>query len=278
MNTGSKAALAALLCAMLATAHAAKPAAERIDRIEVEGTLLRVHLADGRTLAGEALVGSTLTLVAPGARTPRQVRIEAFTTDPHDPEHETRLYRMTAVDPRTGRNEELCGPDPDGEHWAFPVQGRWDEQGNRQGTSGFTLVCGDGAIGKCVRWGYKPWKRRVDGTHLGDYHQACVRMVRADYCGGHGTTRDGMLIDVYDRLGIQQPSADAPARGLRFEAAWSPRGADCVAHTRVPEHETLRQLAADCPRLSRRLGEAACPPPHGGTVYGAGALLYNWSR
>ncbi len=36
----------------------------------------------------------------------------------------------------------------------------------------------------------------VRGERLAAYYQPCIRLVRADYCGGHGTTRDGMLIDI----------------------------------------------------------------------------------
>jgi ADYC domain-containing protein len=47
-----------------------------------------------------------------------------------------------------------------------------------------------------VRFGYKPW-REAAGKPRWDYHQACVRMVRADYAGdGIGHTRDGTLIDL----------------------------------------------------------------------------------
>ena len=43
---------------------------------------------------------------------------------------------------------------------------------------GFTLTCATGAQGKCVRFGYKPWKTLSNGVVLADYHQACVRLVR----------------------------------------------------------------------------------------------------
>ena len=58
------------------------------------------------------------------------------------------------------------------------------------------------SVGKCVRIGYKPW-REVRGESLWDYHQTCVRAVRADYGGdGTGYTRNGTLVDISDRLGI----------------------------------------------------------------------------
>jgi hypothetical protein len=94
--------------------------------------------------------------------------------------------------------------------------------------------------------------------------------VRADYCGDEQpTTRDGMLIELHDDLGIQTREDQAD---LHFEAAWGPGGAICVAHTRVPQKATLDALARDCPRLAGHLGpactEASAPE----------ALIFNASR
>ena len=53
-----------------------------------------------------------------------------------------------------------------------------------------------GAIAKCVLWGYRPWAT-YNGTPLAQYHQACTRMVRADYCGtGTSYTVTGNRISV----------------------------------------------------------------------------------
>ena len=218
-----------------------------------------------------------MTLTQSGDAAPRKVFVESVKPDPRDPEHEILLYHLEAVDQATGQREELCGPDADGERWAFPLRGQWDSEGQHISDSGFTLTCADGAQGKCVRLGYKPWKTMADGTRLADYHQACVRLVRADYCGGHGTTRDGMLIDVYDTIGIQDPDPKADSMGVRFEAAWNETGAVCVAHTRVPEHMTMDQLGKECPRLKGRIGEQACTAAQAKLLYPKG-LLYNGSR
>jgi ADYC domain len=101
--------------------------------------------------------------------------------------------------------------------------------------------------------------------------------VRADYCGNQGTTRDGMLIDYYDKLGIATPDPDPAAQGIRFEAAWTAKGAACVAHTRVPEHMTLEQLAKECPRLVGHLGPEACTPARA-EASPEPVLMYNLSR
>jgi hypothetical protein len=253
-------------------------AADRIDTVGVDGTAFRIGLTSGQVLQGNALAGTTLSIVLPDEAGPRHIKIRTIVPDPKDPEGEVLLYRIGVLDPTTGAVEELCEPDAAGERWAFPLQGQWDSNGRRISDRGFTLTCSAGAQGKCLRMGYKPWRTMPDGTKLADYHQACVRLIRADYCGDRGTTKDGMLIDIYDRLGIQHPAADADQNGLRFEAAWNTDGAVCVAHTRVPANITLEHLGEVCPRLQGHLGEIACTPEAAEVGWLGPALLFNKSR
>ena len=74
-----------------------------------------------------------------------------------------------------------------------------------------------------------------------------------DYCGdGRGHTRDGVQINVYDRLAIQV--AD-PSPSMTFEAAWGADGAVCVHKVRVPEAVSLDTLVRACPeRLAGKIG------------------------
>jgi hypothetical protein len=266
--------LFALLAICGVVAHS-NPVPDRIAEVGVDGTVLKVRLASGKVLAGADLVGGTLALTRPGLA-PLRVKIEAVEPDAKDPDHELLLYRMLLVGTRGRPTGELCRADAEGQRWVFPVRGQWDAEGRHISDAGFTMTCSDGAQGKCVRFGYKPWKTLADGTSLRDYHQACIRMVRADYCGGQATTRDGMLIDVSDRIGILSPDTSSRATELRFEAAWTPSGAACVAHTRVPEKMTLEQLAARCPRLRGRLGDQACNLETSSIA--ENVLLFNSSR
>jgi hypothetical protein len=56
-------------------------------------------------------------------------------------------------------------------------------------------------------------------------------MVRADYCGnGVSYTKNGTAIDVFDALGVQQPTAGDAS--LVFAAAGTTSGAECVSRTR----------------------------------------------
>jgi hypothetical protein len=118
-----------------------------------------------------------------------------------------------------------------------------------------------------VRFGYLPWRGAAEAAT----YNACLRMVRADYCGdGAGTTRDGMSIDLYDDQGVQKPDM-APDQA--FEAGWTAQGAVCVAHVRVKENTSLDALARACPRLAGRLG-AGCTE---GAARGLGAVIFNRS-
>jgi hypothetical protein len=105
------------------------------------------------------------------------------------------------------------------------VPGRWDVQASHVDDLGLvTYSCMDGVIAKCVDWGYAPW---VTDANV---HATCVRMARADYCGNNVSwTMDGTLISVFDTLGIHAASSNDD---MKFEAAWGPDGATCIARSR----------------------------------------------
>jgi len=198
--------------------------------LTVRGTELVLTTGDGRTLRSAELIGATLAIGA------ASVRLEAVDRDPGA--RAELLRHRFAVIGSDGARAELCEADPDGDRWAIPVL---DDSGQVQ------LVCSSGAIVKCVRWGYPPAMRAL--------HDACVRMVRADY-GGNGATatRDGTRIAFCDRSGVHPCTGD----GRLLEAAWSPTGATCVAHPRIPELATLDQLAERYPQLRGHIGGDTC--------------------
>ena len=198
---------------------------------------------DGRPLAQDEIVGLELT-VADEAGNTADFRIEGTRVDPTD--LEIRLYDVSVRDKQTGEWRRFCQPGPDGVAMAFPLAGTWTSNGRHADQPTFILTCTAGAIGKCVRFGYKPWKRTPEGVSLWAYHEACTRMVRADYCGdGRSWTRDGTPIDLYDRLSIQ---TEDHSDGMEFEAAWGVDGAHCVRHTRIPELLAADRLASVCSR------------------------------
>jgi hypothetical protein len=212
------------------------------------GTSFVVTTPDGRVLKSPDLRGAVLD-VADEAGQRLTVRIEDASPDPADTEGDVWLHRFSVRNPSTGEWTTLCKPGPDGTVGGFPLSGSWTGTGRHvRDPSSFTVACTSGAAGKCVRLGYKPW-REINAESLWDYHQACVRTIRADYGGdGTGHTRDGTAIDIFDRLGIQQ--ADSNQSGLTFEAAWGPEGAICVRRTRVPEVLPQTELASRYPGLA----------------------------
>ena len=241
-----------------------------VRHVEAVGSAFRVTLSDGRNLGSADLVGAVLSIPGPSG-VPQRIRIEGVETDPADPEGEAQLHALSIQDPRSGAWTSYCDPGPDGLTMAFPMSGSWTGDGRHLHDGALTLVCTGGAVGKCVRWGYKPWRSAADGTSLWDYHQACVRMVRADYGGdGVGHTRNGTPIDLFDRLGIQKPASDPGV--LTFEAAWGIDGALCVRKPRIGELASLGDIERQYPRLRGRTGDACRE-----TGNPAGALIFNRS-
>ena len=246
---------------------------DQLKSTEVIGTTIQVSLQSGKILRTAELVGAVLELDLAGIGI-RSVRIDSVRPDPRDESGEILLYRISTRDSGSGDWNPACDSDPDGNPDAFPLQGKWDNTGHRVSAEGLTLACTSGALAKCVRFGYKPWKTLVDGTALIRYHEACVHMVRADYCGNDSaTTLNGTPIDVFDDIGIENPETQ---QVFPFEAAWDEHGAVCVAHTRIPANIRLEQLALRCPRLAAHLGERACSVDTARKI--GNPLVFNRSR
>lgn len=227
------------LLAVAALAAAVSPVRAGPAEIALQGSEL-VLAVDGIPQPASGLAGATLTLALESGRS-AEVRIDRISADPRVPEGDVFLYDLSLRDD-DGNWTPVCEPEADGAPHAI-LQPTSDGR--------IAIFCTAGALGKCIRFGYRPWAMR-DGQKLDAYWKSCVKMVRADYCGDdQPTTRDNMLIDYYDRLGIAGRD-ERPE--LTFEAAWDESGALCVAHPRVPQKATLDWLAETCPRLRGRLG------------------------
>ncbi|TIO08295.1 ADYC domain-containing protein [Mesorhizobium sp.] len=257
--------LALAVSCMVAAAEAGT--GQAINSISVVGTRFEVTTGDGRIVPQNDLVGAILTIGDGQGQMP--LRIDAVEIDPRNPDGGIMLYAMSTRDAAGGAWRNVCEPDIEGRRMGFPLAGTWTQDGRHlPSETAFSITCTGGAQAKCARFGYRPWESAPDGTPLWDHHQACTRMIRADYCGdGIGHTRNGTPIVVYDRKGIQQ---DETAPDMSFEAAWGPDGALCVSHTRIPDVLTMEGLAAICPGV-RQLPQAATCESH------AGALILNRS-
>lgn len=177
----------------------------------------------------------------------QQFRIDSVDRDPRDPDGDVYLYGVSIFDPSTKTWQPYCLPDAEGRRAVVPVGGSWSQSGEPQSgrSDAITFACTSGAIAKCIRFGYKPWAERR-GIPLAPYHSACIRMVRADYCGdGRAHTQDGTNIDVWDPLGIQ--TRDQPeGKPQVFEAAWRPEGA---AYLNLPRwSDDIATIVRECPK------------------------------
>ena len=232
--------------------------------LTVDGTRF-VLRENGRTLRSQDLIGAEIDL-GDG----NWLRIDAVRVDPVDAD--ILLHSFSTRDAQQGWHNP-CIADRSGHREGFPLPGRWDDAGRfHPGSEYIAITCTDGAQAKCVRFGYKPWKNSADGRSLVPLYESCIRMTRADYCGdGTATTRDGTEVEIFDDHGVWTPD-NLP--GFRFEAGWTPQGAVCVRHTRIPQNIGLEQLAQRCPRLADAIGEM-CDEDE---ARRRGAVLFNASR
>ena len=166
---GALAVLAVVAAAVAAPARAgdeADRAASPVASIAVEGTVLKITLADGRVLASRDLIGASL-LIDQGDRL-RRVRLDGIERDPDDKRRDVApadviWLHSFAVEGPDGAWGPLCEDGPDGRRQAISVAGRFSYADGRLGAGepgSFELACTAGAMGKCVRFGYHPWQTR----------------------------------------------------------------------------------------------------------------------
>ena len=204
----------------------------------LNGAQLTGTLGSGQTVTAAELLGVTIERAAK-LEDGRLIALRIDDVRPYVIDNEVLLYDISYRDDTDGSWQPLCHDPWGGIVPAIPVAGRWDQ---RQGVAGggariddgsITLACTGYAIAKCVMAGYKPWKsvQVCDGASqtcrtvsLASHHQACTRMLRADYCGdGTPHTADGTILNVYDGVGIQ---ADQFEWDVKTE--WTPDGAACL--------------------------------------------------
>ncbi len=194
-----------------------------LSAVEMVGTLFDAQLEDG---------------------TAATVRIDSFSMTGDVNAGDIYLYEVSYVTRETGNFEPLCGVDETG----YPIQaialgGTWNlGEGVRGGgdwiedPSVFTFACRKYALAKCVEAGYGPWAvvpltlggQMVD-VPLRPRHQACTRMMRADYCGdGTSHTVDGTPVNFYDDITLRNDNLP-----WDFEAEWDEDGAICASTARI---------------------------------------------
>ncbi len=195
----------------------------------LQGSLLQA-VKGGVTLSGAALTDTTaefsITPEGGGPDVIETLKIGTVTQSALQPDvYFTKVYRKAG----SGPWESLCKDGAGAETEAIAIQNDWlPTTGARKAISdAVTWACRGAALAKCIEWGYRPWAT-VGGDSLEEFHQACTRMVRADYCGDGVThTTNGNAIDVSDIKGIQTPDTT-----WAIEAKWGPDGAVCLSTPR----------------------------------------------
>ena len=226
-----------------------------------ESTLIGTD-GHGKQVQGNKFVGAVFTATLDDGDL-LEVRVDAM--EPGTQKWDRDIMRYSISFETDAGREPLCGmADNNTPIRAIAVEGRWDL---RQGVAGggshiddawaFTFACEDHAIAECVNMGYKPWQQakvctKGQGcmhTTLAALHQACTRMLRADYCGdGLSHTIDGTPINAFDVFGIRTDSD-----GWLPEAEWGPEGARCLVRDRIP--------TAPAPACLDSLHSASCGTP-----------------
>ena len=244
---------------LIASAHSDCRAAPRI--VSANGHFV-IDGGDGRQLRDTALKGVVLK-TRDNSGSIVEVRIDAI-----EPSSRlgVELYRLSVRDAGVrGGWRPYCAKGQDGRRRGFPIP----VAATSIEEPAFTLVCTAGAQGKCVMRGYRPWAVTADGVSLERLFRACVRMMRADYCGdGTSFTRAGIRITSWDRAGIRQEPVVTPP----FEAAWGVDGAVCLSRLRAPDIASIDRLLAHCPTMAERI-RGDCRSIS--SAAGSGAVLWN---
>ncbi len=236
--------LPVLFLLLLSAAGPAGP--PRLLGVTAEGGNLRAELSDGRVLRGAELVGTVLPFQ--GA----EIRVDAARRDeglpearPGMPFDDVWLFRLSVRGP-DGQWSESCDAGAQGMVYPGP-------------NGAIRLTCSAGAIGTCIRYGYRPWAQTAGGVALAPYHRACVNVMRS---------AEAARVEVYDHIGIQHPAA---IPGTTFEAGWTTEGAVCLAHPR----ETNDPQAEVALAIMAIAGRADCTEEHAAEL---GALVFNRTR
>ncbi|MCA9716239.1 MAG: hypothetical protein KC468_16275 [Myxococcales bacterium] len=167
--------------------------------------------------------------------------------------------------------EDLCVDGEGDPVDALLLNGRWSfSNGARQPDelNEVTIACREAALAKCVEWAY----REIDDDVLGWAHQACTRLVRADYEGtGMTNTYTGARIYIGDTLGFLEQ--DSYPGWLVKEAEWTPDGASCI------NRQALRAISPeDCVAGGCFDGVPDCPDPDNLAPSGDDVLVSAISR
>jgi hypothetical protein len=221
--------------------------------ISINGSSVSVSVpGTNKVLSNQDLKGLTANITIPDPVTKQPVkyifRVDNVTLDTFNKNFkDVWLYQISYQVEGAQVWQSICKDYSGNPAPAIPLKGYyWNEvTGIRvdDANSGI-LACYEGAIGKCISAGYRLWasaqqctgsgkSKKCTSIPLKDHHQACTRMMRADYCGdGKSYTVNGTLLDIFDYL---QPPVQLQEEKWQMEARWTPTGASCLTERRHEE-------------------------------------------
>jgi hypothetical protein len=192
-----------------------------LNGVSVSGTQLRGTRSTGGTMSGAGVVGAAMKgQMSNGSML--DLRIDSSALLPA-PNNDVRTYAISY--PTTTGWKALCvGTTGANEAILFPGTWNLTTVRHQYDSNLFTVACRGATFAKCEELGYK-------GDNLIDtYHQACVRALRADYCGdGQSHTVNGTQINIFDALGRQSDT-----QAWSIESNWTDQGAICIGTARLP--------------------------------------------
>ncbi len=183
-----------------------------LNGVSLNGVSLNGVSLNGVSLNGTDFVGAQFGVTLSNGGT-ADVRIDSMSTLTGANED---IYTYALSISADGGWTSLC----DGS--AVAVPGSWNPSTGAWTDGNFSFACRGSSVAKCLEMGYKTW------YGFGDHQRACVRMLRADYCGdGVSHTVNGTPINIYDDVGLQ-----ADTESWLIDAEWGPDGARCFNNYR----------------------------------------------
>ncbi|MCB9751681.1 MAG: hypothetical protein H6713_17040 [Myxococcales bacterium] len=212
---------------------------EMIVTVENNGEIIEASSAE---LLGSELLITTQKVVG-GEVTEVETEIRIDDVYPSPKADDVFYHLLSAYDAELDDWVPLCSDGQGNQTEAILLAGGWDNATGARIESDkptATFACRGDVLAKCVEMGYAPWREaevktgKKHGKHgktkvvtLADHHQACTRMLRADYCGtGEPNTVNGTLIDVADK--VEPDPIQAYESKWDYEAEWGPDGAVCI--------------------------------------------------
>ncbi len=212
----------------------------QLNGIQLNGSQFTgTKLVNGEQVVVQGLdfIGAQISLSGPNGTI--NLRIDNIYIDPANPGGDVYFHQFAVRSANGNTWSSLCRDSNGQPTAAIVLANAWNmTTGARvDSADAVTLACRGAALAKCVEFGYRPWATASSCTNgkctqvsLKDHHQACTRMVRADYCGtGTPHTFEGTPIDLYDRLSpVIQAEGTRSLPNWSVEAEWGPNGAVCV--------------------------------------------------